>query len=96
MFTDAQKAQTAKKFFEKQLTEGIETGLPAFIGEPRPLDHPISVAEVSCAASKLKSNRATGPDQMQNELLKYADPIVYTLYEDTINDSLATIDTLNP
>ena len=90
LFTDAQKADTTKKFFEKQLTEGVEHGLPAFIGEPRPLDCPITVQEVSHAASKLKSNRATGPDQMQNELLKYADPIVYTLYADTINDSITT------
>ena len=90
IFTDAGKAQEAKRFFERQLTEGVDVGLSAFAGEPRPLDCPITPEEVAYAASRLKTNRATGPDKMQNELLKYADPIVYEIYSESINSSFST------
>ena len=59
--TDAGKADVAMKYFGHQLTDGVKEGLPAFIGEPRPLDNPISTSQISYAASKLKSNRASGP-----------------------------------
>ena len=39
------------------------------------------------AAAKLKTNRACRPDNIQNELLKHADPIVYKVYAETINES---------
>ncbi len=87
---DQGKANTAKKFFEKQLTDGIEVGLSAFICEPKALSNPITPLEVSIAASKLKTNRASGPDNLQNELLKHAHPLVFEKYAETINDSLTT------
>ena len=59
--TDAGKADVAIKYFGHQLTDGVKEGLPAFTGEPRPLDNPISTSQISYAASKLKSNRASGP-----------------------------------
>ena len=59
---------------------GVNVPPLAFIGEGRPLNNPISKSEVAYAARKLNSNRATGPDQIQNELLKSADAIVYNMY----------------
>ena len=63
--------------------QGIDLPLLAFIGEEMPLNtkyNPISKSEVAYTVRKLNSNRATGPDQIQNELLNYADPIVYDTY----------------
>ena len=54
--------------------EGVDLPLPAFIGEERPLNNPISKSGVVYTVRKLNSNRATGADQIQNELLNYADP----------------------
>ena len=88
--TDTGKADEAMRYFKQQLTEGVKEGLPAFIGEPQPLENPITSSEVSYAASRLKTNRASGPDNLQNELLKNADPCVYKLYAEAINDSFTT------
>jgi len=88
--TDLGKAAEAKEFFEKQLTDGVEEGLPAFACDPKPLNCPITHGEVAMAAAKLKTNRASGPDNLQNELLKNADPIIYTMYADTINESFTS------
>ena len=87
--TDLGKANTAKDFFKKQLTEGVDAGLQPFTCDPKPLDIPITQAEVAFAASKLKSNRASGPDNLQNELLKYAHPITFEKYAEAINESFS-------
>ena len=68
--SDREKAEVTRLFYKKQFAGGVDVPLPAFIGEGRLLNNPISKSEVSYAARKLKSNRATGPDQIQNELLK--------------------------
>ena len=88
--SDREKTEVLRLFYEKQFAEGVDVPLPAFIGEGRPLNNPISKSEVAFAARKLKSNRATGPDQIQNELLKYADPTVYNMYAGALNDSFTT------
>ncbi|XP_063686511.1 uncharacterized protein LOC134820219 [Bolinopsis microptera] len=87
--TDLGKANTAKSFFEKQLTEGVEAGLQPFSWDPKPLDNPITPVEVKLAASKLKSNRASGPDNPQNELIKYAHPITFEKYAEANNESFS-------
>ena len=87
--TDLGKANTAKDFFKKQLTEGVDAGLQPFTCDPKPLDIPITQVEVAFAASKLKSNRASGPDNLQNELLKYAHPITFEKYAEAINESFS-------
>ena len=88
--TDLGKAKEVKEYLKKQLTDGVSKSLPAFVCEPKPLNCPITHREVEMAAAKLKTNRACGPDKLQNELLKYADPIVYTVYADAINDSFSS------
>lgn len=85
--TDLGKANTAEAFFEKQLNEGVEAGLPPFICDPKPLINPITSTEVSAAASKLKSNRANGPDNIQKELIKNAHPTIFEKYAEAINES---------
>ena len=69
--SDTDKAEAIKSWFEIQFT-GNEPSLEPFTGTPRPLNTPISSIEVASALTKLKNNRASGPDALPNELLKYA------------------------
>jgi exonuclease III len=47
-----------------------------WIGQERPLQSPISTAEVSEALCSLKNGRAAGPDEIVGEYLKYGGPII--------------------
>ena len=64
-----------------------ENSLPPFTGDAKPLDRPITCEEVALAASKLKTNTYSGPDNLQTELIKYADPVIYDIYTQDINVS---------
>ena len=46
-------------------------GIEEWIGEPRPLNNPITAAEVALAAGQIKNNRAWGPDWRPGEQVKY-------------------------
>ena len=81
---DAAKAAALKTWFEQQFT-GSEEPLPPFDGPPRPLNTPITAAEVQRASMSLKNNRGTGPDGIQNELLKYGGSAFHSTYSEIIN-----------
>ena len=86
IFNDSAKASALKTWFEKQFTGNkTEPPLEPFDGAPRPLDNPVTPTEVASAARALKNNRATGPDGVQNELLKYGGEEFYTSYSNIIN-----------
>ena len=87
--SDEEKAEAIKTWFENQFT-GNEAPLEPFTGTPRPLNTPISTDEVSCALKKLKNNRACGPDNIPNELLKYAGHSFSTLFAPIINECFET------
>ena len=86
---DTEKASIIRNWFSKHYT-GDEPPLEPFVGEPCPLDSPITVAEVTSAAKCLKNNKARGPDDIPNELLKYANEKVYSTYANLINESFAS------
>ena len=65
-----------KNYLEKQLTRD-ETPLELFLGPPRPLENPFTGDEIHAAARSLKNGRATGPDGIPNELLKYSTNAVH-------------------
>ena len=89
--SDTAKAAALKTWFECQFTnEHSEPPLAPFIGVPRPLEVPITPAEVAAAARALKNNRATGPDGVQNELLKYGGAAFHTEYSKLINSCFET------
>ena len=78
-------------WFESQFTnKHTEPSLPPFDGPPRPLNTPITPTEVKCAAKSLKNGRATGPDGVQNELLKYGGDKFYSEYSGIINSCFET------
>ena len=58
-----------------KITTPAQTLLWYLTGPPRPLNTPITSSEVQYAASKLKNGKAVGPDEIPNELLKYAPPV---------------------
>ena len=59
--------------------------LDPFDGPPRPLTVPITSYEVEAAAKGLKNGRATGPDGIPSELVKYANQEVFSRYAACLN-----------
>ena len=60
----------AELFFIKSM-ENIESATK------RPLEHPITINEITNATSSLKNGRAVGPDGVASELLKYGDTVLH-------------------
>ena len=87
--TDSDKAEVVKNWFEQHFT-GDEPPLDPFDGIPRSLDTPITPSEVSYAIIKLKNNRSCGPDDIPNELLKYAGSSFCREFSDIINQCFET------
>ena len=89
--TDAGKAATLKNHFEEKFTakHSVEP-IEAYLNEPSPLESPITAVEVEIAAKALKNGRATGPDDIPSELIKYANRNVFQRYADCINTAFET------
>ena len=83
---DEEKAYIVRDWFLQHYTSS-DSPLEPFTGPPRPLQTPITCGEVKYAASKLKNGNAVGPDQIPNELLKYAPDRFYEEYAALINQS---------
>ena len=84
VMNDKDKAEFVKVYFTKHFT-GDEPAIAAFQGIPRPLNTPITSGEVKEAAKRLKNNKSNGPDNIPNELLKYAPDRFYEKYSELIN-----------
>ena len=57
-------------FFSDKFRGEIDLGISAFIGEPRPLEHPITYTEAEHSMNHLNNNRASGSDELLGELPK--------------------------
>ena len=55
------------------------------IGNPCPLNEPVTVDEVAQALGYLNNGRTPGPDNISNKLLKYAASVVSTPLANIIN-----------
>ena len=84
--SDDEKASIIREWFKNHYTSSDPPLVP-FTGPPRPLNTPITSSEVQYAASKLKNGKAVGPDEIPNELLKYAPPVFFQQYACLINRS---------
>ena len=87
--SDLEKAEVIKTWFEKHFT-GDEQPLAPFEEPAGELDTPITSHEVSCAIKRLKNNRACGPDEVPNELLKYAGDSFCSVFSEVINQCFET------
>ncbi len=87
--SDSDKADAIKDYFEQQFT-GNEPSLDPFNGPAKPLNTPISTDEVLSALTKLKNNRACGPDSIPNELLKYAGVSFASDFSSIVNECFET------
>jgi len=84
--SDEEKAEIIREWFHHHYTSS-DPPLDPFTGPPRPLSTPITTTEVQFAASKLKNGKAVGPDQIPNELLKYAPDPFFEHYASLVNRS---------
>jgi len=88
--SDDAKAAVLRDHFKDKFTADDITPLECFDGPPRPLDVPLTAFEVEKASKALKNGRATGPNGLPSELIKYADPELFSRYAECINNSLST------
>ena len=68
------------EWFAKQFSDQSDEWLDPFIGNPRPLNQPVTVDEVAQALGCLNNGRALGPDNISTKLLKYAASVIIVMY----------------
>ena len=83
--TDQGKAEASGKWFAQRLLDPADEPLDPFIGNPRPLNQPVTADEITKALKSLKNGRAAGPNNINNELLKYAASIISTPLANIVN-----------
>ena len=69
--------------------------MSAFIGEHRPLEHPITDAEVERPLNRHSNSRANGRDELSGELLKCGSEILTKPTADIFNRALTEQQTLS-
>lgn len=79
------KADAIKCWFQQLFSDPNHDHLEPFTGDPRPLNIPITASETQAALHSLKNGRAAGPDNIDNELLKYASESVSAHISKVIN-----------
>ena len=80
------------KYFEEKLNNPNVKHLPK--NDIGPLLEPITSEEVEHASKKLRNGRASGPDNIPSELLKYGSKGLYQDLASTLNDSFKHNDDL--
>ena len=74
--TDQGKADIIQEWFKEQFTDPDNEPLHPFTGDPRPLQSPVKEAEVKKVLKVLNNRRASGPDGINSDLLKYASDVI--------------------
>ena len=73
------------RFYEGFYRREGEEPLPEWIGEARELLVEVTMEEVASAAAELRNRRATGPDKLVSELLKYGGEDLHRELAELIN-----------
>ena len=79
------KADSIKYWFQQMFSDPSHDHLESFTGNPRPLKTPITSSETEAVLHSLKNGRAAGPDNISNELLKYASESISMYLSNVIN-----------
>ena len=94
--TDAGKAATLKNHFENKFTSNSTVQpIATFADTLSPLMVPVTAYEVKAAAEALKNGRATGPDKIPSELIKYSNNTVFERYANCLNAAFETSTVIN-
>ena len=77
---DQGKADAIREWFARQYSDQSDEWLDPFIGNPRPLNQPVTVDEVAQALACLNNGHVPGPDNISTKLLKYAASVIIVMY----------------
>jgi len=91
---DSEILEAVKNHYEIFFSRAGDTPLDPWIGEAKTLKKKITAKEIGRAASKLKNNRALGPDGVAGELIKHGNLTLHLAIANLINDIFATHDSV--
>ncbi|UIZ27661.1 hypothetical protein KXD40_005588 [Peronospora effusa] len=94
IFSCEEAGTKIKQHFQEQFSDPTRSTV-ADDGFKRPLDSPIIAYELECAFRRLRNGRATGPDCIPAELLKYGSELLAQPLADIINQGLTAGDNIH-
>ena len=77
-----------KEHFQKHFYKQEENVVNTFVGEPKPMNNPITTEEVTKGAKKLNNNRAADKSNLTGEMVKYGPSKLHEEIRDVYNQSL--------
>ena len=80
--------EIVKEHFQKHFYKPDEPEIQQFVGDPKPMNNPISTEEVTKGAKKLNNNRAADKSNLTGELVKYGPEKLHEEIRDVYNQSL--------
>ena len=87
--------KTVANHFENKFKDITTPEIPSFIGKPKPLNHPITQAEIRKNLNRLKNNKAPGEDQIYPEQLKYSTPLLGQTIANILNSTFTNHEELD-
>ena len=80
---------TVANHFKCKFKDETSPTISPFQGTPRPLNQPISAAEIRTSFNSLRNNKAPGDDQLNPELLKHGTSLLDEVIANTINNAFS-------
>lgn len=88
--SNTETVSIVRDHFQSQFSDSKADQIPPFIADARPLQHPVTVAEMETCLLRLNNGRAAGPDDMPGELLKYGARSLAPEYTRIVNQMFET------
>ena len=85
-----EKYQAVKQHFKQKLYKEDAIMIDKFVGEPRPLQKPITGSEVDTMSKQMSNSKATGADEIPIEFIKYASDEFKEVIAKFLNNILET------